>query len=42
MVEVVALAFVAGYLVGSVVLALTALALAPASLLRPHVRKASK
>jgi hypothetical protein len=30
MFEVVALAFVAGYLVGSVVLALTALALAPA------------
>ena len=39
MFEVVALAFVAGYLVGSVVLALTALALAPASLLAGSLQR---
>jgi gas vesicle protein len=42
MVGVAMLAFVAGYLVGSVVLALTALALAPASLLRRLFRTASR
>jgi gas vesicle protein len=42
MFEVAVLAFVAGYLVGSVVLALTALALAPASLLRRLFRTASR